>query len=253
MDRIIPSKNVRLMENKEIDNNDVFANNRGVIKSPKGLILAIVGIAGFIGYIILLGVLSTMPSYQWMTVALTGLLFFVAGIIFMAVSKNSYNLPLFAMTIGVILLYLSVTERFFPDVREGLGDKGPGGILIAFGILMLLFPFIATAYYKSKYKVTVYAEVIHVEHHFSRTSKGHHAITYRPIYVFTYSGQEYTVTDKVFKSGKHPSTGEERKLLIDERKPERFVDIERMKERSVSSYVAPVIIIALGIYLMVAG
>ena len=70
---------------------------------------------------------------------------------------------------------------------------------------------------------------------------------------FTYSGQEYTVTDKVFKSGKHPSTGEERKLLIDEKKPERFVDIERMKERSVSSYVAPVIIMALGIYLMVAG
>ncbi len=39
MDRIIPSIDVRLMEIKEIDNNDVFANNRGVIKSGKGLII----------------------------------------------------------------------------------------------------------------------------------------------------------------------------------------------------------------------
>ncbi|MBO4911003.1 MAG: hypothetical protein J5476_17175, partial [Lachnospiraceae bacterium] len=68
----------------------------------------------------------------------------------------------------------------------------------------------------------------------------------------TYSGKEYTVTDKVSSSGSHPSTGEERELLIDDKHPERFVDIERLKTRPVTSYIAPLIVLALGVYLMVA-
>ena len=235
------------------NNNDPFANNNGIVKSWKGLVLTIVGIAGFITYLIILGVLSAIPPLQWLTVTLTGLLFFVGGIIFLALSKSSYNLPLFAMMIGVLIMYVSITEKFFMSVREGLGDKATGGIMIAFAILMLLFPLIAVKYYKSKYTVVVDATVIHVEHKFSRTSRGHHAITYRPIYEFTYMGKEYNVTDKLYRSGTHPSTGEERELLIDENKPERFVDIERIKERSIGSYVGPIIVLAVGIYLIVAG
>lgn len=233
--------------------NDFFENNRGIIKSKKGLVLMIVGIVVFICYVIALGVLSAIPPLQWLTVALTGLLFFAGGVVFLSLSKVHYNLPLVAMMIGILLLYMSITDQFFPAVRESLGDKATGGILIVFAILMVVFPFMAIKYYQNKYKTVVYAEVIHVEHSFSRTSRGHHAITYRPIYQFTYSGREYQVTDKVSSSGKHPSTGEERELLIDANKPEHFVDIERMKERSVSSYVAPVIILALGIYLIMAS
>lgn len=43
-----------------------------------------------------------------------------------------------------------------------------------------------------------------------------------------------------------------RKLLIDENNPNHFFDIDRMKEKSIISYIAPVIVIALGIYLIVA-
>ncbi|MBR5177660.1 MAG: hypothetical protein IKW90_02515 [Lachnospiraceae bacterium] len=234
------------------NNNDFPANNNGIIKTKKGLVLAIVGGVGFIFYLIILGALSTIPPLQWLTVTLTGVLFFVAGIIFLALSKNSYNLPLIALMIGVLLMYMSITEKFFPAIREGLGDKATGGIMIVFAILMVVFPFMAVSYYKGKYKTTVYAEVIHVEHHRSRTTRGHHGITYRPIYQFTYSGKEYTVTDKVSSSGSHPSTGEERELLIDDKHPERFVDIERLKTRPVTSYIAPLIVLALGVYLMVA-
>ena len=176
----------------------------------------------------------------------------MVGIIFLALSKNSYNLPLIAMMIGVLLMYMSITEKFFPAIRDGLGDKATGGILILFAIIMVVAPFIAISHYKNKYQTSVYAEVIHVEHHRSRTTRGHHGITYRPIYQFTYSGKEYTVTDKVSSSGSHPSTGEERLLLIDDKNPERFVDIERLKSRSATSYIAPLIVLALGVYLMVA-
>ena len=234
------------------NSNDFLANNNGIIKTKKGLVLAIVGGVGFIFYLIVMGALSTIPPLQWLTVTLTGMLFFVFGIIFLALSKGKYNLPLIAMMIGVLLMYMSITEKFFPAIREGLGDKATGGIMIVFAILMVVFPFMAVSYYKSKYKTTVYAEVIHVEHHRSRTTRGHHGITYRPIYQFTYSGKEYTVTDKVSSSGSHPSTGEERELLIDDKHPERFVDIERMKTKSVTSYIAPLIVLALGVYLMVA-
>ena len=169
------------MEEKRTDNsqNDVFANNNGIIKSWKGLALAIAGIIGFIGFLVVLSVLSAIPALKWLTVALTGLLFFAAGIIFLFFSKTGYNLPI------------------------------------------------------------------------SRIGKGHHAKVYRPVYEFTYSGKEYTVTDKVYQSGQHPSTGEERELLIDRNNPERFVDIERLKSRSIYSYVFPVIVLALGIYLVV--
>ena len=234
------------------NNNDFLANNNGIIKTKKGLVLAIVGGVGFILYLIVLGTLSVIPSLQWLTIALTGVLFFVVGIIFLALSKNSYNLPLIAMMIGVLLMYMSITEKFFPAVREGLGDKATGGIMVLFAIIMVVAPFIAISHYKNKYQTSVYAEVIHVEHHRSRTTRGHHGITYRPIYQFTYSGKEYTVTDKVSSSGSHPSTGEERLLLIDENNPEHFVDIERLKTRPVTSYIVPVIVLAIGVYLMVA-
>ena len=235
------------------DRDDILANNNGIVKTKKGLVLVIIGILGFIGYLGVVTVLTAIPNLQWLGIALVGLLFFAAGIIFLAMSQGTYNLPLFAMMIGVLIMYVSITEKFFMSVREGLGDKATGGIMIAFAILMLLFPLIAVKYYKSKYTVVVDATVIHVEHKFSRTSKGHHAITYRPIYEFTYLGKEYNVTDKLYRSGKHPSTGEERELLIDGNKPERFVDIERIKERSIGSYVGPIIVLAVGIYLVVAG
>ena len=233
--------------------NDFLANNNGIVKTKKGLVLTIIGILGFIVYLGVVTVLTAIPNLQWLGIALVGLLFFAAGIIFLAMSQGTYNLPLFAMMIGVLIMYVSITEKFFMSVREGLGDKATGGIMIAFAILMLLFPLIAVKYYKSKYTVSVDATVIHVEHKFSRTSRGHHAITYRPIYEFTYMGKEYDVTDKLYRSGKHPSTGEERELLIDGNKPERFVDIERIKERSIGSYVGPIIVLAVGIYLVVAG
>ena len=46
--------------------NDVFANNTGLIKSWKGLILVV---GGFSGYMALLVVLSTIPSLRWLTPA----------------------------------------------------------------------------------------------------------------------------------------------------------------------------------------
>lgn len=230
------------------DNNDVFANNRGVIKSWKGLVLAV---GGFIGFIALLTVFSMIPPLQWLTPALVGLLFLVVGIIFLKMSKTSYILPLFGVLIGTVLMFFCITDKFFPGFIDAVGDRGVGTIIIAFGIIMLIYPFAMTWYYKNSYKETVEAVVVCVDSHISRT--GHHAMTYRPVYEFTYSGRTYQVTDKVYSSGSHPSTGEVRDILIDENNPEHFVDLERMKIKSPSSYIFPVILLALGIYLVVAG
>ena len=234
------------------DNNDLFANNRGVIKSWKGLVLAIVAVGGFIGYLALLVVLSLIPSLQWLTPALTGLLFFVVGIIFLKLSKTSYILPLFAMLIGTLLMYIATFDKYFPIIRDTMGDKISGTVMIVYGIIMLIYPFAVNSYYKRRYKVTVEATVIYVDYHISRTRKVH-VRTYRPVYEFTYSGKVYQVADKVFSSGSHPVKGEERDLLIDENKPEHFFDPERMRDhRSLSSYVYPIILLVLGLYLIVA-
>ncbi len=234
------------------DLDDFLSNNKGAIKTRKGLVLAIVGVAGFFTYLGLLTVLSMNPFLQWLTPPLTGLLFFAAGVLFLVWSTGGYNLPLIAMLIGVLLMYVGITDQFFPDIRYGLGDKATGGIFIAFGILMLLFPLIAYKYYRNKYQTSVDATVIHVEHQVSRAHRGHHAVTYCPVYQFTYMGKEYRVTDTLYSDGPHPSTGEERELLIDENNPECFKDIARVKSRTVAQYIAPVIVLAIGIYLMVA-
>ena len=246
---------MELTEDRNMNENldDFLSNNRGIIKTRKGLVWAIIGVAGFLSYLGLLTVLSMIPPLQWLTGPLTGLLFFATGLIFLELSTGGYNLPLTAMMIGTLLIYIGTADQLFPAIRESLGDKVTGGIMIAFGILMLILPLIAVKYYQGKYKTSVDATVIHVEHQVSRVRRGHRTMTYRPIYEFTYLGKEYTVTDKIFSSGSHPSTGEERELLIDENNPERFVDIERIKTRNISSFIAPVIVLALGIYLMVAG
>ena len=54
------------------NNNDVFANNRGVVKSWKSLVLIIVG---FFGFIFAMTAFSAIPSLKWLTPALFGLLF----------------------------------------------------------------------------------------------------------------------------------------------------------------------------------
>ena len=72
------------MDNQENNQNDFLANNRGIIKTKKDLVLLIVGIVGFICYLMMLGALSAVPPLQWLTVTLTGLLFFAAGIIFLS-------------------------------------------------------------------------------------------------------------------------------------------------------------------------
>ena len=95
----------------EDNKDDVFANNKGVIKSWKGLVLAV---GGFIGYMALLIVCSMMPSLQWLTPGLVGLLFLVVGIIFLNMSKTSYTLPLFGVLIGVVLMFWCIAGKFFP-------------------------------------------------------------------------------------------------------------------------------------------
>ncbi len=57
---------------------------------------------------------------------------------------------------------------------------------------------------------------------------------------------------RIVAGTEQPAAGEIRELLIDENNPNHFFDIDRMKEKSIISYIAPVIVIALGIYLIVA-
>ena len=233
--------------NETID--DVFANNKGVIKSWKVLVLVV---GGFAGYLALLVFLSVTPSLQWLTPVLFGLLFFVIGIIFLKLSKTSYTLPLFGVFIGTVLMFYSICAKFFTGFLDKIGDKGIGAITIAFGIVILIYPFAVKTFYKSKYKVSVDATVLYVDYRISRDGHGRHVRTYRPVYEFTYSGRVYQVADKIYKSGSHPVQGEERELLIDENKPEHFFDIETMGSRSPASYILPIILLALGIYLVAA-
>ena len=99
---------------------------------------------------------------------------FVAGLVFLKMSKTSFTGPLIAVLIGTLLIYLCIFDKCFPNIRETIGDKISGAIMIAFAIIMLIYPFAVTGYYKRKYKETVIATVIHVESHFSRAGKGHH-------------------------------------------------------------------------------
>ena len=109
------------------NNNDVFANNRGVVKSWKSLVLIIVG---FFGFIFAMTAFSAIPSLKWLTPALFGLLFFVVGIVFLKMSKTSYNLPLIAMLIGTLLMYIAIFDKYFPDIRDTIGDKISGAVMI---------------------------------------------------------------------------------------------------------------------------
>ena len=61
--------------------NDFLANNNGIVKTKKGLVLVIIGILGFIGYLGVVTVLTSIPELQWLGIAMVGLLFFAAGII----------------------------------------------------------------------------------------------------------------------------------------------------------------------------
>ena len=234
---------------EENNKNDIFANNNGVIKSWKGLAAVIVV---FVGYLALLGVLSAIPSLQWLAAPLFGLLFFVTGLIFLAMSNGSYNAPLFAMMIGTVLMFVSLSDKFVPSLRESIGSKGEGAIVAAFGVIMIICPFAVTGIIKARYNETVNATVAYVERHFSRSRKGHHAYTYRTTYEFTFEGKTYEVKDKLYTSGDHPATGEERELRINPDNPEKFYNLERLKSKSPASFIFPVILLALGIYLMVA-
>ena len=57
------------------DRDDAFANNRGVIKSWKQLIIVV---GGFLGAILALTITSAIPGAQWLTVSLMALILIVS-------------------------------------------------------------------------------------------------------------------------------------------------------------------------------
>jgi hypothetical protein len=230
------------------DDDNIYEENDGLFKTWTGTLLFV---GGFIGYLAALMILSQIPSLQWLMITLVGLLFFATGLFFLKMSKGSFFAPMIGILVGVVIMYLALSGKFFPNLSDAIGNKGIGTILTTIGLIFLVYPFAITEYYKARYKTSVVATVSRVDHHFSRADR-HHAHTFRSVYEFTYSGREYEVMDKVYVSGRHPMTGDTRELLIDEDNPEHFFDIDRMKGRSITSYIVPVIIVGLGIYLIVA-
>lgn len=230
--------------------NDIFANNNGVIKSWQGLALVL---GGFFGFMVLLVVLSRIPSLQWLLITLVGALFLAGGLLFLKLAKTSYNLPLFAVMIGLVTIYMGLGGKFFPDLMDTIGDKGPASIVITISLIMFLYPIIAMVYAKSRCKVTVEATVVRVDSHTAINSKGHHVRTFRPVYGFTYEGREYTVMKKVYTSGGHLWEGEIRNLVINENNPEIFYDLDKFKSnlKSFTSYIPSLFLLALGIYLLI--
>ncbi len=230
------------------DDNNVFEENSGLFKTWTGTLLFV---GGFLGFLAAILVLSLIPSLKWLMLTMVGLYFFVGGVFFIKMSKGSFFAPMIAVLAGVVIMYLALSEKFFPDLSDAIGDTGTGAIITVIGIIFLVYPFAVTAYYKKRYKASVIATVSRVDHHYSRSGR-HYSQTSRPVYEFTYADRDYEVMDKVFTSGRYPAAGESRELLIDENNPNHFFDIDRMKEKSILSYIAPVIVIALGIYLIVA-
>lgn len=228
--------------------NNEFEENSGLFKTWKGTLLFV---GAFLGFLAAIFVLSHIPSLKWLMLTMVGLYFFAGGVFFLKMTKSSLFAPMIAVLVGVVIMYLALSEKFFPDLSDALGDTGTGAIITAIGVFFLVYPFAVTAFYKKRYKATVTATVSRVDHRYSRGGR-HTSKTSRTVYEFTYASKDYEVMDKVFTSGRYPAAGEFRELLIDEKNPNHFFDIDKMKEKSITSYIAPVIVIALGIYLIVA-
>ncbi|MBQ4271139.1 MAG: DUF3592 domain-containing protein [Clostridiales bacterium] len=232
------------------DRDDAFANNRGVIKSWKQLIIVV---GGFLGAILALIITSAIPGAQWLTVSLVGLIFLGTGITFLKVSRTNHMLPLLCVALGAVMIFFSVTGKFFPDFHDSIGDRGHGVVMIVVALFLIIYPIASVAFVKNRYKESVEATVVRVDSHYSRSRKGHHSRTYRPVYEFTYSGRTYTVMNDLYSSGSYPMVGDVRELLIDENDPERFYDIKQMKKGIAAPVVIAVLLIAIGVYLVVAG
>ncbi len=230
-------------DNSRENSNDIFANNRGVIKSWKGLVLFI---GGFFFVIITLIVLSRIPSLQWLLVAVVGLYFLIGGMIGLRFTKGS-TMPLVPIFLGLFLIFWGITDEFLPTVTGALGDTFFGAYLTLFGLVVIIYPKAYLFYIKKKYTETVEAVVVQVDHHYTKRGR-----THRPVYSFTYQGKEYTVMNSFYISGPHPHSGDEAELLIDPDHPNRFIDMDFYPGRKISSYILPILIIALGIYLIVA-
>ena len=234
------------MSDNRFDRDD-DANNNGPIKSWGGLALFL---GAFIGFMIMTVILSHIPSLKWLGIALVGLFFMAGGLFFLKASNSGSPAPWIAVFVGAVIMYASIKDKFFPESK--LGDKGTGAVLIVFALIMVIYPFAKMAFAKSRCKETVEATVIRVDSQVSSDVDGHHMRSFRPVYEFMYSGRQYTVMNRVFSSGRHPMVGEARELIIDENDPEVFYDLAAMKPR-ITTFIIPAILLALAVYLIVAG
>ena len=241
----------RKMSDNRFDREDrgEISNNEGVFKTWKGLLLFL---AGFFGLCFAIVICSIIPPLKWLGIALVGLYFMIGGFIFLKSGKGASGAPWVAVFIGAVTMYMSIKDQFFPELTGKIGDRGTGAILISFALIMVLYRYVMIAYAKSKCRETVMSTVVRVDCNRSYDGDGHHVRTFRPVYEFMYAGREYTVMNRIFSSGRHPMVGESRELLIDENNPEVFYDIKAMKP-TIGSFIFPAILVALGIYLIVAG
>ncbi|MBO4243321.1 MAG: DUF3592 domain-containing protein [Clostridiales bacterium] len=232
------------------DRDEAFANNKGTITSWKQLIIVV---GGFFGFLFVIGIVSAIPGAQWLLGILVGLLFLGTGITFLRRTRNNQMLPVIAVIAGAAMIFFSVVGKFFPDLKESMGAKGYGVVMIVIGLFAMIYPFVYSSYVRKKYTETVEATVIRVDVSYSRSSRGHRTRTYRPVYQFTYSGREYEVMEGLYSSGAHPMVGEIRELHIDEEDPNRFFDIKQMRSKSAFSVMIAVAVIVFGVFMVVVG
>lgn len=199
----------------------------------KGIIFGVVFVAWFILSLVLLIVFTKMDNTA-ATLIVAGQYFAVFGIAICAAKYTPKLLGFLFLVIGIGIIVLTVLYYGDDGFNFGIEWKtvavyGSMGVFSLIGAIMILYGLNKNIKLKTNCDAAVSAECVEVKtRYYGTTHKNKYGnkriLTYKPVYVFEYNFESYTLESGTYTNIGVPRKGEIVTLYINSSKPTEFYD-----------------------------
>ena len=237
-------------ENYNNSYDNTSQNRKVTFGSVFCLVLFIVSMAAFV-------VLTVMGQISWAMIAF-GLMFVVLGIT-LRVRDNPkgkiHILNIIFIIIGAVIIIVSLffslaDEQLINSLIQKIWPVLLCSVFVIVGVILLCIGIIKPKRDKARCTVSLEAEVVDIERHYSSDSDGSSGWVYAPVYRYYYQGHEYKISSNIYSSSVE-RVGTKQEICINPYNPNDFIEPKKLRSLSILLLVMGVMFSVVGLFSVV--